>query len=178
VVVTIASAPTARTEVLLGNGDGTFQAPLAVTSACCVTALAVADFNRDGKPDVAVLLRSLEGVSSDRLLIYLGTGAGTFAAPLATVAGAYPSALVVGEFNRDGRPDVVVANQGDLSTVARAGSGFSILFGKDDGTFSAPVPIPVGIDNPWPVGLVAADWNRDGFGGLSESKPSCPGSEV
>jgi uncharacterized protein (TIGR03437 family) len=162
VVVTIASAPTARTEVLLGNGDGTFQAPLAVTSACCVTALAVADFNGDGKPDVAVLLRSLEGVSSDRLMIYLGTGAGTFAAPLAIMAGAYPSALVVGDFNRDGRPDVVVANQGDLSSVARAGSGFSILFGKGDGTFSAPVPIPVGIDNPWPVSLVAADWNRDG----------------
>jgi uncharacterized protein (TIGR03437 family) len=163
VVVTIASAPTARTEVLLGNGDGTFQAPLAVTSACCVTALAVADFNGDGKPDVAVLLHNPAGVSSDGLLIYPGTGAGTFAAPLATAAGAFPSALVVGDFNRDGRPDVVVANQGDLSTVARAGGGFSVLFGKGDGTFSAPVPIPVGIDNPLPASLVAADWNRDGL---------------
>jgi uncharacterized protein (TIGR03437 family) len=163
VVVTITSATGARVEVLLGNGDGTFQAPLAVTSPCCLTALAVADFNGDGRPDVAVLLRSVDGVSSDRMLIYLGTGAGTFAAPLATLAGAYPSALAVGDFNRDGRLDVVVATQGDLNSTARAGSGFSILFGKGDGTFSAPVPIPVGIDHPFPVGLLAGDWNRDGL---------------
>ncbi len=155
IVATIANAPTARIEVLPGNGDGTFQAPLAVTLPCCVTALAVADFNGDGKPDVAVLLRSLEGAASDRLLIYLGTGAGTFAAPLASIAGAYPSALAVGDFNRDGKLDVVVAYQGDISTVPSPAGGFSILFGKGDGTFSAPVPIPIGIDNPRPVGLVA-----------------------
>ena len=44
VVVTFASAPATRIEVLRGNGDGTFQAPLAVASPCCLTALAVADF--------------------------------------------------------------------------------------------------------------------------------------
>ena len=49
-MVVIADASTARTEVLLGNGDGTFQAPLAGTSPCCVSALSVADINGDGKP--------------------------------------------------------------------------------------------------------------------------------
>jgi uncharacterized protein (TIGR03437 family) len=163
IVVSIADASTARTEVLLGNGDGTFQAPLAVTSPCCVTALAVADINGDGKPDVAVLLHnSSPGVASDRLLTYLGTGSGTFAAPLASIAGTYPSALAVGDFNRDGKLDVVVAYQGDISTVPPPGGGLSILFGKGDGTFAAPVPISLGIDKPQPAGLVAADWNGDG----------------
>ena len=77
IVVTIANNNTARTEVLLGNGDGTFQAPLPVTSSCCVTAFVVADFNGDGKPDVAVLLHNPSpGISPDQLLVYLGTGAG------------------------------------------------------------------------------------------------------
>jgi len=101
-------------------------------------------------------------VSSDRLLIYLGTGNGTFAAPVASNTGASSSALVVGDFNRDGNPDVVVADQGDFSSGARAGSGYSILFGKGDGTFSAPLSISVGFDNPQPAGLVVGDWNRDG----------------
>ena len=164
IVVTIANNNTARTEVLLGNGDGTFQAPLPVTSSCCVTAFAVADFNGDGKPDVAVLLHNPSpGISPDQLLIYLGTGAGTFAAPLASVAGAYPSALAVGDFNHDGKLDVVVAYQGDIGMAPPPGRGFSILFGKGDGTFSAPVPISIGIENFQPAGLVAADWNHDGL---------------
>jgi uncharacterized protein (TIGR03437 family) len=162
------SAPDASTEVFLGNGDGTFQAPLPVRSACCVTAIAVADFNGDGHPDVAVLLHNTgPGAVSDQMLTYLGTGAGTFAAPLASAAGVYPSALAVGDFNRDGKLDVVVADQGDITNATTPGSGFRILFGKGDGTFSAPVSIFVGTDKPGPIGLVAADWNRDGLPDLA-----------
>src|SRR3989442_13118818 len=40
--------------VLLGNGDGTFQAPLTVAPVNIPTSVAVDDFNRDGKPDLAV----------------------------------------------------------------------------------------------------------------------------
>jgi uncharacterized protein (TIGR03437 family) len=162
------SAPDASTEVFLGNGDGTFQAPLPVRSACCVTAIAVADFNGDGHPDVAVLLHNTSlGAASDQMLIYLGNGTGTFAAPLASAAGVYPSALAVGDFNRDGKLDVAVADQGDITSATTPGSGFRILFGKGDGTFSAPVSILVGTDKPGPVGLVAADWNRDGLPDLA-----------
>ena len=149
-------------QVFFGKGDGTFQAPLVVAYACCVMALAVADFNGDGNPDVAVLLHSPGSpAAADRLVIYPGTGAGTFGAPLATAAGVSLSAMAMGDFNRDGKMDVVVADQGDLSSASTPGSGFSILFGKGDGTFSAPVSIPIGVANPRPAGLVAADFNRD-----------------
>src|ERR1035437_8424973 len=162
------SAPDASTEVFLGNGDGTFQAPLPVRSACCVTAIAVADFNGDGHPDVAVLLHNTgPGAVSDQMLTYLGTGAGTFAAPLASAAGVYPAARAGGDFKRDGKLDVVVADQGDITNATTPGSGFRILFGKGDGTFSAPVSIFVGTDKPGPIGLVAADWNRDGLPDLA-----------
>jgi uncharacterized protein (TIGR03437 family) len=156
-------ATSASTQVFLGNGDGTFRAQPAMTSACCVTAIAVADFNGDGNPDVALLLHNLAvGPAADQMLVYLGTGAGTFAGPLSSAAGVYPSALAVGDFNHDGKLDVVIANQGDLTSSATPGSGFSMLLGKGDGTFSAPTAIPLGIGNPHPAGLVAADLNRDG----------------
>ena len=58
---------------------------------------------------------------------------------------------------------MVVAYQGDIGMVPPLGGGFSILFGKGDGTFSAPVPISIGIGNFQPAGLVAADWNHDGL---------------
>jgi hypothetical protein len=171
IVVTIYNPPTARMLVFLGNGDGSFQAPLSSPSPCCFSKITVADFNGDGKPDVAVLLSNQEGVAPVQLLIYLGTGDGTFAAPLASSVGAYPAALVVGDFNGDGKPDLVIADRGQLQFGVFTGSGLSILLGNGDGTFSVPISIPVGADNPHPIGLVAADWNRDGLLDLAVTLP-------
>jgi hypothetical protein len=100
--------------VLLGNGDGTFQAAVNYVvgpSAAPPLCLAVADFNRDGLPDLAVAFAG--GV---RLL--LGNGDGTFqTTPLSYVAGSYFSAVAVGDFNRDGFPDLAVTNP-DANNVA------------------------------------------------------------
>ena len=158
------TATLASTQVLLGNGDGTFQAQPVTTSVCCVTGIAVADFNGDGHADLAVLLHNLGvGPTGDQMLVYLGTGGGSFAAPLSSKVGVYPSALVAGDFNHDGKLDLVVEDQGDLTSSATPGSGYSILLGKGDGTFSTPAAIPLGLGSGLhPAGLVAADLNRDG----------------
>src|SRR3989442_728717 len=63
--------------VLLGNGDGTFQAPLTVASATGPRSIVVGDFNGDGKPDLAVANFGSNTVSG-----LLGNGDGTFPAPL------------------------------------------------------------------------------------------------
>ncbi len=85
------TATLASTQVFLGNGEGTFQAQPVTTSVCCVTGIAVADFNSDGQPDLAVLLHNLGvGPTGDQMLIYLGSGGGSFAAPLSSKVGVYP----------------------------------------------------------------------------------------
>ena len=83
--------------MLLGNGDGTFQAANAFVTPGPNGALAVADFNGDGKLDIA-------SGQADALL--LGNGDGTFQSPL--TLGASGWGIAVGDFNGDGRPDLAV----------------------------------------------------------------------
>jgi hypothetical protein len=67
--------------VLLGNGDGTFQSPIATTLPSTPTAAVVEDFNGDGKADVAVTLfggSGQQGGNLQSLAILIGHSDGTF----------------------------------------------------------------------------------------------------
>jgi len=132
--------------VLLGNGDGTFQAPSDVAVGSDVFALAAGDFNRDGKLDVALT------VANKAASVILGNGDGTFQTPPAFPAGQVFGAIVTADFNNDGNADVAVTNQFD-NTV-------SILLGNGDGTLGAPQTIPVAQS---PEALAVADLNGDGI---------------
>src|SRR2546429_106496 len=110
--------------------------------------VAVGDFNADGKPDLAVANGSSPGGSVSLLL---GRGDGTFQPAVNYGAGASPHAVVVSDFNGDGKVDLAVANAG-------AGS-VSVLLGKGDGTFQAAVNYGAGAS---PYAVVVGDFNGDG----------------
>ncbi|WP_052807908.1 FG-GAP-like repeat-containing protein [Methyloterricola oryzae] len=113
--------------------------------------VAVADFNRDGKPDLAATDETQSAVS-----VYLGTGGGRFkdAQPFATGPG--PWWLATGDFNGDGRMDLATANP--------FGKNVSVLLGTGDGQFQAAQSFPVG-------GVLTAievnDFNGDGKADLA-----------
>ncbi len=118
--------------ILLGNGDGTFTAAPSQTQLVA-SKLVVADFNGDGKIDLATL-DSVGGT----LAVLLGIGDGTFNAPTPLPADSNFSAstLAVGDFNGDGKPDVAVtaaANTASITPDAKV----SIFAGNGDGTFGA-----------------------------------------
>jgi len=109
--------------VYLGNGDGTFQAPQDTYAAVSLNGMTVADVNGDNKADV--LVPNPMGV-----LVFLGKGDGSFASPVNYPA-PDPSQLFVGDFNGDGKPDIL----GDFVNVT--GSGVFVLLGNGNGTFQA-----------------------------------------
>jgi hypothetical protein len=113
--------------VLLGTGAGAFATAVGYAQAGNPTDVAIADFNVDGKPDLAVTK-----VNSGTVSILFGNGAGGFgtATPIA-VGGQLPQSVVSGDFNKDGKPDLAVANC-DSETV-------SILLGSGGGAFKKAV---------------------------------------
>jgi uncharacterized protein (TIGR03437 family) len=114
-----------------------------------LAAVVAADFNSDHKTDLAVVGQN--GSAPNILTVYLGNGDGTFQQPTNYTVGQFAYAMISGDFNGDGKVDLVTANA-DSQDI-------SVLLGNGDGTFQAPVSYPVG---GAPGGLIAVDLNGDG----------------
>jgi len=131
--------------ILLGNGDGTFQGAKTFTAGKPVS-LALADFNGDDKLDIAALNQSGTGNEVD---LFFGKGDGTFQTPVVTSLSCCSSALALaaGDFNGDGKTDVIVV-----------GGGGVLLLGNGNGTFQAPTTF-----GSQSYGFVAtSDFDKDG----------------
>ena len=95
--------------ILLGNsvGDGTFGPTTSFPAGTGPTSIAVADFNVDGRPDLAVTAQSDNAVA-----LLLGLGDGTFSPFFELPVGTNPLSSVTDVFTSSGQPDLAVANQG------------------------------------------------------------------
>ncbi|MGA2326193.1 MAG: FG-GAP-like repeat-containing protein [Bryobacteraceae bacterium] len=141
-------------DILLGNGDGTFQGATSKTVPGAVvtsTFLATGDFNGDGKIDAI-----LNDKYADKLYLFAGSGTGTFQAPVALPSLATggnqtgPTGGVAGDFNGDGRVDLAVTESfaGKVAVLLNSATGLQL-----SGTFSSGGAVP----GP----IVAADFNGD-----------------
>jgi hypothetical protein len=144
--------------ILLGNGNGTFsgaaQSPIHVIGSS-PSSVVVADFNKDGQLDIAVAI-----VSPNNVTVFLGNGNGTFtkAANSPVTVGLTPYSIAVGDFNGDGIPDLVTANDADVNDNPGT---VTILLGSGDGGFTqaSGSPVSVGVN---PLIVAAGDFNADG----------------
>ena len=175
--------------VRLGNGNGTFAAtPISKTVASFPSSLVVADFTRDGNPDIVVS-------SSGSAQILTGSGDGNFANAVDTTV--KTRVLLTGNFGADTDPDLITGEGGlgvnsgngdgtfaaasslapgqgpadvtlgdingdgklDAVTANKAGNSVSVVLGGNDGSFGLPVDYPVGKN---PVALKVGDFNGDG----------------
>jgi len=130
--------------VALGNGDGTLQKAVTYTTQLAYS-LAAADFNGDGKLDIVV---ANENEDPSTVSVYLGNGDGTFQAPIDSNTTDYNEFVAVGDFNGDGKPDIVVIENPSIS----------VLLGNGDGTFQPPSDNNSFVGAHW---LTVADFNND-----------------
>ena len=135
----------------LGNGDGTFQAPLYYPVGGNSQALFAADFNGDGKLDIAVA-----NAGDNTVSILLGNGDGTFQAAKTFATGNFPLSVASGDFNGDGKLDLAVACNG---SSGGDNGGVSILLGNGDGTFQTHMDYGTQVNSHT---MALGDFNGDG----------------
>jgi hypothetical protein len=146
--------------ILLNNGDGSFSAKPTVVAFqqgsvggdVVPGTMAAADFNGDGKLDLAVVG---DYVSSGGVIIFLGNGDGTFNAGPISLPNQDFGLVAVGDFNGDGIPDLVATHYFDFGTPP------TIFHGKGDGTFTTN-PASFTLDY-FPTSIVVGDYNGDGI---------------
>lgn len=131
--------------VFYNNGDGTFAAAAPIVTGAGAFGLATADFNRDGRVDLAV-----SNADANTVTVLLSSEAGlvpTFTRPTS----ASPRGIVAGDFTRDGRIDLAVVGY-DCGCL-------DLGRGNGDGTFTTLTTSDLGRN---PESVTAADFNRDG----------------
>jgi len=150
--------------VLLGNGDGTFQAPITVATPAVTYALASGDFNKDGKLDLLVTLEGDTGCTGwygGAAYTFLeGNGDGTFTVgPINCTGSDYPLYPLVADLNGDGKLDAFIPM---LSEDGKDPNPFgpAVLEGHGDGTFTRLGDCYVGATSR---GAVVSDFNGDGM---------------
>ena len=174
------SDPDGSVSVLLGNGNGTFSAPVSYLSGgVAAYSVAVADVNKDGKLDlvVAVACEDNECTTNSVVGVLLGNGDGTFQPAVTYTSGGYESySLAVQDVNGDGKPDLVTGNVCASSDVCTNGI-VGVLLGNGDGTFQAAVPYNTG--GLYGYAVTVADVNGDGkpdvvVANVCASSSDCP----
>jgi len=142
-----------------------FSGPINSPAGRYPGALAAGDFNGDGFVDLAIANANSNQPSS-QVKILLGNGNGTFQKPAGYKVGYNPSSVAAGDFNGDGKVDLVIANHPDR---------LSVLLGNGDGTFQHQTRYYVG-QNPWRVAV--GDLNGDGELDLAVAGESEAGTQI
>jgi hypothetical protein len=136
-------------EVLLGNGDGTFQKPVYHHDSNDGRGIVAVDVNGDGNVDLVT-----SGIS-----VFLGDGKGGFKDVGGVDFHEQGYNIITGDFNGDGKVDLGVQS---VSCSTECEQAISVFLGRGDGKFHQVLFLPTGLYSSFPTGFDARDFNGDG----------------
>jgi FG-GAP-like repeat len=165
----IVTADYDHVRVLLGRGDGSFGAPHGslVVAYSEIDSLALGDLNGDGAKDVVAGSQELANQPEGALSVLLNKGDGSFKAAVTHGTGVLlPDRLAVADVNHDGKRDLLVANDADVSDWYGQANYCAVVvyLGKGDGSFSKAAEYDFGQGDAaaFPTAFKVADFNADG----------------
>jgi hypothetical protein len=144
----VANRDTHDVTVLLGDGAGSFPTSRRVPGHNSPERALLLDADRNGRADLVVTTSPT--TTGGNVAVFPGDGLGGFG-PVQIAAGAVLG-MATGDFDRDGRTD--------LLTVASGATSLAFHKGQGDGTFAAPVTFATGLFQPNSLGV--GDFDRDG----------------
>jgi uncharacterized protein YjdB len=140
------------------QGVTNFAPKVSYTSADAPTSPVIADIDLDGKPDMIVANRNANSISVFRNTSTTGLIAtGSFAAKVDFATGSQPTSIAIADIDLDGKPDILVTNQGanSLSILRNTATSGSV----NSGSLALKVDFTTG-DSP--AGLAVGDVDGDG----------------
>ena len=159
--------------VLLGSGNGSFAAPVFTSYGTELYSATLGDVNNDGKVDLVLDDAPFYLPGDFAIDLLPGNGDGTFGAGYTVNSQNLVSQVIIGDYNQDGKPDLVLFSEGQQSdTDTYATAGILLMAGNGDGSFG-PVS-QIGNGNFFMNGALA-DMNNDGIPDLVASLYQTPG---
>jgi uncharacterized protein (TIGR03437 family) len=136
--------------IILNNGMGVFSIGAGVSVGDAPKGVLLADFNADSRLDLVTANSGSNPITGSTISVALGNGTGGFAAAKTLKGGSEPLSVTSGDFNSDGRRDLVVGN--------RASRDVTVFFGDSAGSFSPPFSFATVADA---TALAVGDFNKD-----------------
>ncbi|MFO0985378.1 MAG: VCBS repeat-containing protein [Planctomycetota bacterium] len=143
-----------RISVIKNHGDGSFAPPALYTAQKMSLDIRAADLDRDGDLDL-VVSNTGETWEGRTISVFENLGDGTFPTKTNYTVGLGPIGVAVADFNRDGWPDIAVADYDYLGS----GTQVAVLLNDGNGGLLAATFFPAGTG---PYKLAAGDLNGDG----------------